>query len=61
MDFQNYASRILSVSDCYFFEKPESDVKEVSRLTVADGEMQQKTVVNFQFNDKRFYFSDGNN
>ena len=47
MDFQNYASRILSVSDCYFFEKPEHDVKEVSRLTVADGEMQQKTVENF--------------
>ena len=27
MDFENYANRILSVSDCDFFEKPEYDVK----------------------------------
>ena len=62
MDFQNYANRILSVNDCDFFEKPERDVKEVSRLTVVDGEMQQKIAVKTkfsQFNDKRFYFSDG--
>ena len=62
MDFQNYANRILSVSDYGFFEKPERDVKEVSRLTVVDGEMQQKTIVKTkfsQFKDKRFYFSDG--
>ena len=62
MDFENYANRILSVNDCDFFEKPERDVKEVSRLTVVDGEMQQKIAVKTkfsQFNDKRFYFSDG--
>ena len=40
-----------------FFEKPKADMKQMSRLTVIDGEMQQKTVTKstfFQFNDKRF-------
>ena len=39
-----------------------SDFKEVSRLTVLDGEMQKKTVVKSklsQINYKRFYFADG--
>ena len=61
MDFENYTNRILSIKDYEVFEKPESNVKEVSRLTVVDSETQQKTVVKTkfsQFNDKRFYFSD---
>ena len=62
MDFENYANKILSVNDCDIFEKTERDVKEVSRLTVVDGEIQQKTVIKTkfsQFNNKRFYFADG--
>ena len=61
MDFENYDKRILSVNDCDFFEKPDRDVKEVSRLTEVDGEMQQKTVIKTkfsEFNNKRFYFAD---
>ena len=38
MDFENYANRILSIKDYEFFEKPENNVKEVSRLTVVDSE-----------------------
>ena len=49
MDFENYANRILSIKDYEFFEKPESNVKEVSRLTVVDSETQQKTVVKTKF------------
>ena len=49
MDFENYDKRILSVNDCHFFEKPDRDVKEVSRLTEVDGEMQQKTVIKQNF------------
>ena len=40
-----------------FFEKPKADMKQMSRLTVIDGEMQQKTVTKSTFsqlNDKRF-------
>ena len=38
------------------------DYKEVARLTVDQGEMQKKTLLKTkfsQFNDKRFYFSNG--
>lgn len=59
MDFENYARRISSLNDCDFFEKPKLDTKQVSRLTVVDGEMQQKTVVKIkflQFNNKDFIF-----
>ena len=49
MDFENYANRILLIKDYEFFEKPESNVKEVSRLTVVDSETQQKTVVKTKF------------
>ena len=62
MDFENYANRILALNDCDFFEKLKADTKQVSRLTIVDGEMQQKIVTKTkfsQFNDKRFYFSDG--
>ena len=44
------------------FKKPPPDFKEVSRLTVSEGEMQKKTVMKSKFsqiNDKRFYFTDG--
>ena len=44
---------------CDFFEKPKLNTKQVSRLTVVDGEMQQKTVVKIkflQFNNKDFIF-----
>ena len=43
-----------------FFQKSPPDTKQTPRLTVSDGEMQQKTVTEIkflQFNDKRFYFS----
>ena len=54
MDFQNYYNRILSLNDCDFFEKPNTDAKQVSRLTVINGETQQKAVTKAkfsQFND----------
>ena len=62
MDFENYANRILALNDCGFFEKPKAGTKQVLRLTIVDSEMQQKIVTKtkfLQFNDKRFYFSDG--
>ena len=63
MDFENYARRYLLVNDCaFFFQKSPLDMKQTARLTVIDGEMQQKTVTKTKFlqlNDKRFYFSYG--
>ena len=62
MNFENYASRITSLTNFDTFGKPPADYKEVSRLTVFQGEMQKKTRIKtkfFHFNDKRFYFSDG--
>ena len=62
MNFENYGKRILVLNDYDFCEKPKADTKQVSRLTIIDGEMQQRTVTKTrfpQFNDKRFYFSDG--
>ena len=44
------------------FEKPPAEYKEVSRLSVFQGEMIKKTVVKTKFsqlNSKRFYFPDG--
>lgn len=41
-----------------------TDFKKVSWLTVSDGEMQKKSIVESRFsqiNDKRFYFADGIN
>ena len=43
------------------FKSPPVDFKEVSRLTVSDGEMQKKTIIKSKFsqiNDKRIYFTD---
>lgn len=62
MDFENYTRRILSVNDCNYFEKSPADTTPTARPTVIDGEMQQKVVTKtkfLQFNNKRFYFSDG--
>ena len=61
MNFKNYASRIVSLTNFNYFEKAQVDYKEVARLTVNLGEMQRKTLLkNFfsQFTDKKFYFSD---
>ena len=62
MNFENYASRIVSLTNFDLFEKPPAKYKEVSRLTVHQGEMQKRTSVktNFsQFNDKGFCFPKG--
>ena len=62
MNSENYAERLVSLTNLDTFTNPVADFKEVSRLTVFQSEMQKKTVVNttfLQFNDKRFYFSDG--
>ena len=62
MEFENYARRILLVIDCNFFEKWPVDTKQTARLLVTDVKMQQKAVTktkSSQFNDKRFYFSNG--
>ena len=62
MNFENYTNRIVPLTNFYFFKKPPAEYKEVSRLTVNKGEMQKKTSLKtkfFQFNNKRFYFSNG--
>ena len=61
MNSENYAERMVSLTNLDTFTNPVADFKEVSRLTVFQSEMQKRTVVNttfLQFNDKRFYFSD---
>ena len=60
MCFENYASRIVSLANIDYFQKPPAEYKEVTRLTVDKGEMQKKTSLKTkcsQFNDKRFYSS----
>ena len=49
MDFEHYASRIVSLNNCDTFIKPPADFKEVSRQTVFETEMQQRTVVKTKF------------
>ena len=61
MNFENYATRIVSLTNFDYFEKAPADYKKVARLTVDQGEMQKKTSLKTKFslfNDKRFYFSD---
>ena len=61
MNFENYASRIVSLTN-FVSEKSPGENKEVSRLTVHQGETQKRTLVKTkfsQFNKKRFYFSNG--
>ena len=62
MGFGNFANRKNSLTNFDTFEKPPAGYKEVTWLTVLDGEMQKKTVTKRKFsqiNDKRFYFADG--
>ena len=62
MNSEIYASRIVLLNNCDTFIKPPADFKEVSRLTVFEGQIQQKAVVKTkfsQFNDKMFYFLEG--
>lgn len=42
MGFDNFASRIVSITNLEHFEKPAGEFKEVARLTVSQGEMQKK-------------------
>ena len=62
LNFENFASRIKSLVNFDAFEKPPTEVKQVSKLTVNKGEMVKKTVKKTklsQLNDKRFYFQNG--
>ena len=61
LGFENFSDRITSLINFDTFKKTPADYKEVSRLTVSEGEMQKKTVAKSKFsqiNDKRFYFAD---
>ena len=49
MNFQNYASRIVLLTNFDYFEKPPADYKEVARLTVDQGEIQKKTLLKTKF------------
>ena len=42
MDFGNFASRIVSITNVEHFEKPEGEYKEVARLNLDQGAMQKK-------------------
>ena len=60
MYFENFATRIVSITNLDHFQKPLAEYKGVARLTVNRGEMQKETSLKSkfsQFNDKRFYFS----
>ena len=62
MNFENYPSRITSLTNFNTFEKLPADYKELSRQAAFQEEMQKKTCIKTkysQFNDKHFYFSDG--
>ena len=39
ISFENYASRIVSLANFDYFQKPPAEYKEVTRLTVDKGEM----------------------
>ena len=49
MNFENFAKSINFLTNLDTFKKPLADYKEVSRLTVLDGEMQKKTVTKTKF------------
>ena len=62
MGFENFKDRIKSLVNFETFEKSPVEYKEVSRLSVVQGEMIKKTVVKtkfFQLSNRRFYFPDG--
>ena len=50
LGFENFSDRITLLINFDMFKKPPTDYKEVSRLTVSEGEMQEKkTVVKSKF------------
>ena len=56
------ADRIKLLVNFEKFEKTPAEYKEVSRLSIVQGEMIKKIIVKTKFsqlNDKRFYFPDG--
>ena len=58
MNFENYTSRITSLTNFDSLEKPPADYKEVSRLTVFQGEMQKKNALKQNvLKFSRFFFS----
>ena len=60
--FESFVARIVSVTNLDHFQKPSVEYKELARLTVNQGEMQKEESLRSkfsQFNDKRFYFSNG--
>ena len=62
LGFENFSQRIKSLVNFHTFEKTPANLKEVSRFTVAAGEMEKETIVKSKFlqiNDKRFYFPNG--
>lgn len=59
LGFKNFAQRIRSFVNFDTFEKPPSDTKQVSRLTVVAGEMVKAAVTKDKFsqlNNKRWNF-----
>ena len=62
MCFENYPSRIVSLANFNYFQKPLDEYKEVAGLTVDKDEMQKKRLLKTtfsQFNNKRFYYLNG--
>ena len=62
MGSENFSNRIKSLVNFDTFEKPPAEYKEVSRISMFQGEMVKKTVVKTKFselNNKRFYFPNG--
>ena len=62
MGSENFSNRIQSLVNFDTFEKPPAEYKEVSRISMFQGEMVKKTVVKTKFselNNKRFYFPNG--
>lgn len=64
MGFEDFSLRISTLKILIRLKSSLTDFKKVSWLTVSDGEMQKKSIVESRFsqiNDKRFYFADGIN
>ena len=49
MNFENYAERLVSLTNFDTFEKPPADYKEVSHLTVFQDNTHKKTVKKLNF------------
>ena len=63
LGFENFSDRISSLINFDTLKKRNPpDLKEVSRLTTSEGEMQKKTMIKSKFsqiNHKMFYLVDG--